>query len=234
MEDIDCKLPENMEMDECMDMMDKDMDDGMSKDMMPQLEFAMGALMQCVSYSALFFRYRGDSMDYYTYGDQYLGTDSMNWWKMANSASLPAGAAIMGILFLTQVLSMAGIAGEINMMAWMYGLRIWMVTAMVGHVLRLVGYEMAYSWYAEDTTNNAAGATMMYIIGSESYKMVAKETAAFMGLYFASEKWFKGQVMMLPEEQQEKWIEMHGGKKHDDHDDHDDDMEFSLNAFFGF
>merc|ERR1711934_996784 len=78
-------------------------------------------------------------MDFYTYGDQYLGTDSMNWWKMANSASLPAGAAIMGILFITQVLSMAGIA---------------------------------------------------------------------------SEKWFKGQVMMLPEEQQEKWIEMHGGKKH--------------------
>lgn len=229
MEDIDCKLPENMEMDECMDMMDHD-EDGMSKDMMPQLEFAMGALMSCISYSALFLRYRGDAMDFYTYGDQYLGTDSMNWWKMANSASLPSGAAIMGILFLTQVLSMAGIAGEINLMAWMYGLKLWMVTSMVGHVLRFIGYEMAYSWYAEDTTNNAMGAATMSLIGAETYKMVAKETATFMGLYFASEKWFKGQVMMLPEEQQEKWMEKHGMKK-DDHDDHDDDMEFSLFAF---
>ena len=37
MEDIDCKLPENMEMEQCMDMMDKDMDDDHKGDMMTQV-----------------------------------------------------------------------------------------------------------------------------------------------------------------------------------------------------
>ena len=76
------------------------------------------------------------------------------------------------------------------------------------------------------------------VIGNEEMNMVAKETNISMGLVFMMEKWFKGQVMMLPEESQERWMEMHGGKKgkHDDHDDHDDheDMEFSPRAFYGF
>ena len=237
MADIDCTLPENMEMDECMDMKDMDHDEhdeGHGNPMMANVHFAMTALFQTVGYSLVYFRYRGEAMDYYTYGDQYFGTDAPNYWKMANSVRLPAGAAIWGILLITQILSMAGIAGEINLMAWHYGTMLWMLSNMVAHVIGFLGYNASYSWYAEDTTNNAAGAIMMGVMGGEAYSMVAKETAAMMGLYFMMEAWFKGQVHMLPEEAQEKWMEKHGGKKHDDHDDHDDDMEFSLSAFYGF
>jgi len=69
-------------------------------------------------YTLLYFRYRPDAMDYYTYGDQYLGTGTANYWKMANHLRQPASAVIFGILTVTQLLSMAGIAGEINLMAW--------------------------------------------------------------------------------------------------------------------
>ena len=145
-------------------------------------------------------------------------------------------AAIFSVLATTQINFMFGIAGEINLMAWRYGVMAWRIVSMLAHVVNAYAYESAYSWYAEDTTTNAMGSAMTQFISNEEMNMVAKETEIGMGLVFMMEKWFKGQVMMLPEESQEKWMEMHGGKKgkHDDHDDHDDDMEFSLRAFYGF
>merc|ERR1712088_1197156 len=38
----------------------------------------------------------------------------------------------------------------------------------------------ACAWYAEDTTNNAAGSIMMQVIGNEEMNMVAKETSTAM------------------------------------------------------
>ena len=234
-DEMDCTLPENEMMDECMDM-DKDMDDEHKGDMMTQVKWLMGSMMSATMYTLFIARYRYDAMDYYTYGDQYLGDGSMNFWKIANSIRFPASAAIFWVLTITQILSMVGVVPEINLMAHHYGLMAWMVVSMLAHAVNAYAYESAYAWYAEDTTNNAAGSIMMQVIGNEEMNMVAKETSMAMMMVFMMEKWFKGQVMMLPEESQEKWMEMHGGKKgkHDDHDDHDDDMEFSLRAFYGF
>ena len=238
-DEMDCTLPENMELDECMDM-DKDMDDEHKGDMMTQVKWLMGNMTTAVMYTLFIARYRYDAMEYYTYGDQYFGTDAMNWWKIANSIRFPASAAIWSVLTITQILSMVGVAPEINLMAHQYGFMAWMLVSMLGHMVNAIGYETAYSWYAEDTSANANGSTMMQVIGNEEMNMVAKETSIAMGMTFMMEKWFMGQVMMLPEEDQEKYWEMHGGKKHggmDDHDDHDDDhedMEFSLRAFYGF
>ena len=237
MEDIDCSKPDMMESEQCMDM-DMEHDDGEHKgDMMTQVEWLMGSMMSATMYTLFIARYRYDAMEYYTYGDQYLGTDSMNFWKIANSIRFPASAAIFWVLTITQILSMVGVAPEINLMAHRYGLEAWMVISMLAHAVNAYGYELAYSWYAEDTTTNAMGSAMMQVIGNEEMNMVAKETSMAMMMVFMMEKWFKGQVMMLPEEDQEKYLEMKGIKKHDDHDDHDDDhedMEFSLSAFYGF
>merc|ERR1719384_222588 len=234
-EEMDCTLPENMEMDECMDMDHDDHDD--KGDMMTQVKWLMGSMMSATMYTLFIARYRYDAMEYYTAGDQYLGDGSMNFWKIANSIRFPASAAIFWVLTITQILSMVGVVPEINLMAHHYGLMAWMVVSMLAHAVNAYAYESAYAWYAEDTTNNAMGSVMMAAIGNEEMNMVAKETSMAMMMVFMMEKWFKGQVMMLPEEQQEMWMEKHGGKKHDDHDDHDDDhedMEFSLRAFYGF
>merc|ERR1711994_735103 len=112
---------------------------------------------------------------------------------------------IFGVLMLTQLLSMFGVAGDINIMAWMYLVPVWMIANMVAHAIAFVGYDAAYSWYAEDTTNNAMGATMMGTVGEEIYTMLAKE-------------------------KQEMFMEKKG-KKGDDHDD-DEEKEFSLRAFY--
>jgi len=235
-DEMDCTLPENMEMDECMDM-DKDMDGEHKGDMMTQVKWLMGSMTNATMYILFIARYRYDAMEYYTSGDQYLGTDSMNWWKIANSIRFPISAAVWSVLTITQILSMVGVAPEINLMATRYGIMVWMGASMLAHAVNAYAYESAYSWYASDTTSNVLGSTMMMAIGNEEMNMVAKETAIAMHNIFMVEKWFKGQVMMLPEEDQEKYWEMHGGKKHDDHDDHDDDhedMEFSLRAFYGF
>jgi len=234
MSDIDCTLPENMELDECeSDHEDMDMDDDDKMHMkMANIKFLMTAMMSSGMYLLKYFRYRGDAMEYYTAGDQYFGTDAMNYWKMANSVRLPAGGAIFGVLMLTQLLSMFGVAGDINIMAWMYLIPVWMIANMVAHAIAFVGYDAAYSWYAEDTTNNAMGASLMGTVGEEIYTMLAKETATMMGLVFMHKAWLHGQVMMLPEEKQEMFMEKKG-KKGDDHDD-DEEKEFSLRAFYGF
>merc|ERR1712024_194850 len=190
---------------------------------MANMHFLMTAMMGSAGYFLKYFRYRGDAMDFYTYGDQYFGTDASNYWKMANSVRLPAGGAIFTILFITQLLSVFGVMGDINIMAWMYLIPVWMLTNMVSHAIAFVGYDAAYSWYAEDTTNNAMGGALMTTIGNEIYMMVAKETAMMMNFVFAHKAWMMGQFMMMDEETQEKWMEKKGkGKKHDDHDDKDD------------
>jgi len=235
MSDIDCTLPENMELDECESMHDDDMhmdDDDKMHMKMANGKFLMTAMMSSAMYLLKYFRYRSDAMEYYTAGDQYFGTDAMNYWKMANTLRLPAGGAIFGILMLTQLLSLFGVAGEINIMAWMYLIPVWMIANMVSHAIAFVGYDAAYSWYAEDTTNNAMGASLMSTVGSEIYTMLAKETAIMMGLVFMHKEWLHGQVMMLPEEKQEMFMEKKGKKG--GHDDDDEEMEVSLRAFYGF
>merc|ERR1712165_342525 len=202
-----------------------DMDHGHAK--MANVHFLVTAMMGMVGYNLKYFRYRSDA-DYYASG-LALGADTTNYWEMSNMLRLPAS----GLIF-TQALSMAGIAVEVNMMAWMYLTKAWMLVNLVSNIISFVGYETAYSWYAEDTSSNATGGALMTIIGNEVYMYVAKMTATMMGLVFAHKAWMYGQWSMLDEETQAEWMEKKGhGKKHDDDHDDDDDM-FSLRAFYGF
>merc|ERR1712203_400843 len=75
------------------------------------------------------------------------------------------------VLTITQILSMVGVVPEINLMAHHYGLMAWMVVSMLAHAVNAYAYESAYAWYAEDTTNNAAGSIMMQVIGNEEMWM---------------------------------------------------------------
>ena len=46
-------------------------------------------------------------------------------------------------------------------MLWHYLIPVWMLVNAVAALIAFYGYETAYSWYMEDTTNNSDGATMM-------------------------------------------------------------------------
>ena len=69
MEDIDCMLPENMEMDECMDMDHDDHEGHGPSPMMANVQFLMTAGFAMTNATLMMFRYRSDSMVFYTAGD---------------------------------------------------------------------------------------------------------------------------------------------------------------------
>ena len=239
-EKIDCELPENEMMDECMHEDHDDHDEhGHDNPMMANMTFLMTAMFGSAGYLLQWLRYRGygdSGMEYYTTGDQYFGASgTMNYWKMADTIRLPAGGAIWTILFITQAISMFSVAGEINMMAWMYLIPVWMLANMVASVVQFVGYDAAYTRYASDTTTYASALTLMTEMSTQMVMFMAKETAITMGLAFNHKGWMMGQIKMLPEEAQEKYMKKMGKGK-DDHDDHDDHMdeEFSLLRFYGF
>ena len=179
----------------------------------------MVAGYMAVSYSLSFFRYRGDSMDYYTLGDQFMGTER-NLWKMANHVRYPACISIFGLLFVLQALSMAGVAVEINMMAWMYLLPVWVLSNYVAHAIQFVGYERSGSWYMEapDSYPNWNGVALMTKMGSEIYQHLAYETSALTTLYFAMSSWFYGQYSMLPDDEaKERWMKQGGKDRSEKH-----------------
>ena len=219
MEDIDCTLPENEMMDECMEHDDHEGHGGHGPSpMQANVQFLMMAGFTALNSTLTMFRYRSDAIAYYNAGDNWFadGTSNTNYWKMANSVRGSVSIGVWNILFILQALSMAGILNEINIIAWMYGVPIWMLANMVAGMISFYGYETAYSWYATDTTTNANGMAMMNGLESEMITYGAKETATMLALYINKDAWMKGQWEMLPEETQEKWME---GKDEDDEDD---------------
>ena len=69
----------------------------------------------------------------------------------------------MGIATITQLLSMLGIAAEINLMVWMYGGVVNMVVSFISGLVAIYAYD-AYWQVAEDSTSpswaNAADAAL--------------------------------------------------------------------------
>merc|ERR1712154_443841 len=63
--------------------------------------------------------------------------------------------AIMSVLTVTQILSMFGILGEINMMAWMYAEMLEMVIGLVLKLGWMYTYDMAYSINSDSTESSA-------------------------------------------------------------------------------
>lgn len=226
-DEIDCTLDENMESEMCMDMHaeeDHDMegDSHEGSPMQANLKFLMTALFSFIGSALTYGRYRSAD-DFYTTAATYTG----DYWEQANMVRHIPRAAIFGCLFILQALSMAGIANEINMMAWHYGMVFWMVTNMIANVLELLAYDSAYALYTADTTANATAATYMANVGFEQKGWLAKDTALVMGIVFAKKGWMKAQWSMLPEEKQ---MEMKGKKG----DRKGDDMEeMMLSYYFG-
>lgn len=169
--------------------------------MMANVKFLMTSGFTALGASLTYLRYRSDST-FYDLGDTYLST---NYWEQANMVRHPTRMLIFGILFILQLLSMLGIAVDINMMAWHYLMPVWMITNMVANVLEFLAYDGLYSKYNEDTTTYAVALDLMAEgIGFEQKSWLAKDTALVMGLYFAKKGWMKAQWDMLPEEKQKE------------------------------
>ena len=81
-----------------------------------QVTFLLTALSLTVHAALAQFRYRAGGT-YYAAGDAL----STNWWQHLNTAWNLFTIGFMGTATVTQLLSMLGIAAEVNVMVWMYG-----------------------------------------------------------------------------------------------------------------
>jgi len=159
--------------------------------------------------------------------------------KIGSYAMLVLGGAKM----ITQLLSMLGIAGSVNLMVWHYGMMASDLVMAVTGIMMFMAYNKAYSIAVENAeeaedSNDDFDAAMAVVEGMETDMafMMVSQAAMHLELMYHYEGWFHGQVMMLPEEEQEAWMEMMDKK--DEMDDKDnkhgeeEDDKMDLFAFW--
>ena len=118
----------------------------------------MTAMSLTLHASLVQFRYRS-SDTYYDAGaggtvwGPGLGNDSCNYWEYLNMLWNYFTIGWMGIATITQLLSMLGIATEINLMVWMYGSIVNMVVSFISGLVAMYAYD-AYWQVAEDSTSS--------------------------------------------------------------------------------
>ena len=138
------------------------MDDDMmakrdSDQMEANLTFLFTALGVSLSSGLQLFRYRSNE-DFYI-GGEYL---DFNGWKMANLLQDYSFLVLGGIAFITQLLSMFGIANEINLLVWMWGLGfVGMLVEAVAGFMMFYAYDSAYTLSTSDDADAGYGANIM-------------------------------------------------------------------------
>jgi len=118
--------------------------------------------------------------------------------------------SVGAILTITQLLSMFGIAAEVNVMLWGYA------TMLVGPLLgaaisgiAMWGYDQAYQLCNADSSTNADACTMMGEIEGDMLWHAVSELSMGAALMESYEGWMMAQFMALPEETQKAWMEEH-------------------------
>merc|ERR1712037_792582 len=180
-----------------------------SEAMWGNIGFLMVAISH-VAYPALdLFRYtNGES--YWEVTDTDFGAGKTNWWKLYNQIGMYGTLSIGAILTITQLLSMFGIAAEVNVMLWGYA------TMFVGPLLgatvsgiAMWGYDQAYQLCDSDETTYANACDRMSEIEGDMLWMAVEELAMGAALMESYEGWMMAQFMALPEESQKEWMEAH-------------------------
>ena len=197
-------------MDMDMDMDHKEMDD--MEDWAGQIAYTMTAVMATTHIALTAFRYRPFAT-YYAAGDSL----SFNYWKLYNQIEQYAGLAIFGVASITQILTLFGIAGDVNLLVWMYGVHMTgMVVHMVTAVLRFLAYETAWTACAGDSTTNPDQCATFDAVEHEMLELTAMATSMEFTLYTNHKSWMKAQWLAMDEETQAEWKEkMHGDKDGD-------------------
>ena len=157
-DEIDCALPENEMNEMCMESEEDHGDEGghgHGNPMMANMKFLFSSFFPFVGAALNAFRYKAID-NYYneiadvSYDDRY---------KLADQLRDYSRTAIFGTLFITQALSMAGIAVEVNMMLWHYLMMVWTLTTIIEIFIMYSAYEGAWTFYTADMVNNSDGLT---------------------------------------------------------------------------
>ena len=188
--------------------------------MKSQMVFLMTAVSATMHAALRTFRYRSADT-YYNDGDSL----STNYWKMLVQGADYFAMVFMGIASITQLLSMLGIAAEINLMVWMYGGMVDMVVSLIWGLVYMYAVDAYYSDTRDTGSMNAYNAKEY--LKEDMMNMVALETGAAVGLYIHHKGWMMGQWNALSDEAKEMIWEEHEEKE-------DDEMDMMFSHLFRF
>ena len=191
--------------------------------MKSQMVFLMTAVSATMHAALRTFRYRSADT-YYVSGDSL----STNYWKMLIQGADYFTMVFMGIASITQLLSMLGIAAEINLMVWMYGGMVDMVVSLIWGLVAM--YAVDAYWSDSENTGSSTQATSSTALGmleDDMTNMVALETGAAVGLYIHHKGWMMGQWNALSDEAKEMIWE-------DAEEKEDDEMDMMVSHLFRF
>lgn len=123
---------------------------------------------------------------------------------------------------------MAGVAVDINLMAWMYGSMVYMLVMAVQHVFAFMTYNALHTKSQDDDAATAlSGEALKADWQMEWMHMVAGSTAVEFELYAEHKNWMAAQWMSLSPEQQEKMMMEKKGKGDDAKEEAEEEEEVS-------
>lgn len=195
-------------------------DDDGEEQMEANVTFLMVAFSGMLQIGLKTFRYHSDE-DYYVYG---ATTSSTNYWEYANMISSYYFLAAFGIAFITQLLSMFGIANEVNLYVWMGLLGgLGGLVEMVSGLLLWYAYDEAHVMYYEDDSTTAEVTAAAVVMGAIKEEMMMGAIES-LGIEFAlnetGKDWAEYQMKAAGYEGKGK-----GGRKGEDWSDCSEDDE---------
>jgi len=115
--------------------------------------------------------------------------DGTNWFKTGDLIAKYTNVAVFGVAALTQILAGFGIASDINMLVWWWGVGVVVGLAnFVGGLFKFIAYESAYS-NREETVRGATNLASMALIRTSMVEDTVLETSVGLGLYSQMENW---------------------------------------------
>lgn len=193
-------------------------DDDMEKDdmhagaMKANVAFLLTAISGVVAPALWMFRYRS-AID--TVGDT---ASSTNYFKMLDYLGNYPTLALHLVLSVTQLLSMLGIAGEVNLMAWSLASMIHMVVGTVYFLGFLFAHNQYHTIHEDTTASDEAQADALEAaewLEARSYAQTIWGTHSMLVLYMHYEQWMHAQWYALPEEAKGEYKEGHGDGDHE-------------------
>ena len=106
-----------------------------------QWTYLLTAIANSVHLGLDTFRYRASSDSYYINGEILGGT---NYWQLANQVHGYSGLVFWSLATVTQLMSMLEIVADLNLLVWLYGGRIFLLTSTVTIILEFLAYDKSY------------------------------------------------------------------------------------------
>ncbi len=117
------------------------------------------------------------------------------------------------VVSITQILSVAGIAADVNLMVWMYGSAAGGVISLIVGLIQMYAYDLMYTAKTQDSpagANDAKIAAATKVVKSmelDWIKMTAGEVITGLELEKEGMNWLAAQMMQLPMEKKEEMEE---------------------------